>query len=62
MSRYVGLYKHAYTADLYASFHACHNLTTDQNDINPGWAQITGNLQCSVQFNRLKQPISRPGW
>ena len=31
------------------------------HDINPSWERITGNLQCQIKFNQIKNPIARPG-
>lgn len=31
------------------------------SDINPSWEKVTQNLQCTVYWNKLKNPISQPG-
>jgi hypothetical protein len=31
------------------------------NDINPSWERITNNMQCSIKFNKLHDPVARPG-
>ena len=31
------------------------------SDINGAWDKIVGNLQCSITFNKLRDPIARPG-
>jgi len=31
------------------------------SDINPSWDRITNNLQCSIKFNKLRNPVAGPG-
>ena len=38
-----------------------HHFFRVSHDINPSWQSVTGNLQCSIKFNQLQNPVTRPG-